>query len=123
MGDPSRRSPVPDGGRPFTVRGSGQLVSLGVEDGEDVAVVVVELEVPVRSVAETDAGRVTVRGTQTVVSRTTYTLADGAARADRTRIEGEAKVTVEPPAGIVASPVAGSIRYSISTETHRVRTD
>ncbi len=116
-----RDIPDPNGGRPFAVRGSGRLASLGVVDGDEVAVVVVQLEVPVRSVTDTEDGRVTVRGSQTVVSRTTYALSDGAARSDRTRIEGRAKVTVDPPAGIVAPPVSGSIRYSVATETHRTR--
>ncbi len=113
--------PDPGGGRPLTVTGTGRLTSLGVEHGDDVAVVVVELDVPVRSVTETEDGRVTVRGSQRVFSRTTYALSDGTARTDRTRIEGEAKVTVDPPAGIVAPPVDGSIHYSVVTETHRVR--
>ena len=107
--------------RSFTVTGTGRVASLGVEDGVDVMVVEVRLEVPLRSVVVTADGKVTVRGSQTVESRTTYDLADGTARADRTDIRGAVDVVVEPPAGIVAPPVPGDIRFAIETRTRRVK--
>ncbi len=112
-----------DGPGAGTIRGTGRLESLGVEDGTDVATVVVELVVPLHSETTTQDGVVSVDGSQTVVSRTTYSLADGSARVDRTHIEGEARVTVAPPRGVIAAPVDGRIRYVITTRTHRHRID
>lgn len=105
---------------PSVVTGTGRVDALGVEDGHEVAVVVVDLRVPVHSVVDTAAGRVTIVGVQTSRSRTTYDLADGAARGDRTDIDGDLDVVVEPPAGVVAPPVPGRIRYRVETETSRV---
>lgn len=116
-----RRITSPDRDEPFTVSGTGRLESLGVVDGDPVASVVVEVSVPLHAVTETDDGRVTVRGTQTVVSRTTYGLDDGTARSDVTDIRGEVEVLVEPPAGVEAPPVPGTITYVVETETHRSR--
>ncbi len=106
-----------------TVRGRGRVESLGVVDGNDVAVIVVELSVPIRSRIDTADGVVTVRGTQSSTSRTTYDLDDGAARGDDTEIRGTVEVLVEPPAGIVAAPARGTIGYRIDIATVRVPTD
>ena len=108
---------------PLTVTGAGRIDSLGVEDGHEVAVAVVDLSVPVRSVVDTADGRVTLLGTQTSRSRTTYDLGDGSARTDRTRIRGDIEVLVEPPEGIEAPPVPGSVRYDVRSDTRRVRVD
>lgn len=104
----------------ITVRGTGTVDSLGVVDGNDVAVVVVDLSVPIRSTIDTPDGIVTVRGLQTSTSTTTYDLADGAARGDQTEIAGLVDVVVEPPTGIVAEPVRGTIDYQVGTRTERV---
>lgn len=114
---------VGDGGEPVVVRGRGRIDSLGVVDGNDVAVVVVELSVPIRSTIDTDDGVVTVRGHQTSTSHTTYDLEDGAAREDRTEIGGDVDVVVRPPTGVVARPVRGTIDYRVETRTVRVPTD
>lgn len=109
-----------DGGDgPSRVTGTGRVDSLGVEDGRDVAVIVVDLEVPVRSTVDTDDGRVTIVGVQRSRSRTTYDLADGAPRRDRTDIEGSLDVLVEPPAGVTAAPIPGRIVYRVETRTLR----
>lgn len=110
-------------GRPGTVRarGSGRIDTLGVEDGHEVAVAIVELTVPVRTVVGSEGGRVTLVGTQTARSETAYDLADGTARRDRTEIVGETDAIVEPPAGVAAPPVRGTVRYEITTESDRRR--
>ena len=109
--------------RTVTITGGGRIDELGVEDGHEVAVAVVELSVPVRSVVETADGRVTLRGIQRSRSRTTYDLHDGTARTDRTRIRGDVEVLVEPPEGIEAPPVPGSVRYDVRSETRRIRSE
>lgn len=111
---------VPGRDEPARVTGSGRVDSLGVEDGHDVAVIVVELRVPVRSVVDTADGRVTLIGVQTSRSRTTFDLGDGATRRDATDIHGELDVIIEPPAGVTAPPVPGKVRYDVETRTERV---
>ena len=108
---------------PIVVEGLGRVDSLGVVDGNDVAVVVVDLSVPIRSVIETSDGTVTVVGSQSSSTRTTYDLDDGAAREDRTDITGDVNVVVQPPAGVEADPVEGEIRYEIETQTVRIPVD
>jgi hypothetical protein len=108
--------------RPVTIRGRGRIDSLGVEDGHDVAVAVVELEVPVRSVVDAEGGQARLVGVQRTVSETAYDLADGAMRRDRTVTRGEVSVVAEPPPGIEATPVRGDIRYRIETRTARIGT-
>lgn len=115
-----RRVSVEGRQQPVTVTGHGRIDSLGVEDGHDVAVAVVELVLPVRSIVETDDGRVTLLGTQTTRSRTAYDLGDGTARRDETEITGDVDLLIEPPAGIDAPPVPGSVRYDVRAETTRV---
>lgn len=104
----------------FVVRGRGRIDSLGVVDGNEVAVVVVDLEVPIRNVIETTDGIVSLRGVQTSTSMTTYDLDDGAVRTDETEISGRVGVMVEPPRGVVAAPVDGSISYAVTIITERV---
>ena len=115
--------PVTLPGRTGSVRvtGSGRIDSLGVEDGHEVAVAIVELTVPVRTVVDATDGRVTLVGTQTSRSETAYDLADGTARRDHTEIVGETDAIVEPPAGIAAPPVRGTVRYEIRSESDRRR--
>ncbi|WP_436794875.1 hypothetical protein [Actinospongicola halichondriae] len=108
---------------PVMVRGRGRVDSLGVVDGHDVAVVIVELTVPIRTTIDTADGVVTVRGTQWSTSRTTYDLAEGVARGDDTEIHGDVAVKVAPPTGIVADPVRGTIIYRIDIGTVRVPTE
>lgn len=108
------------GSETVTVTGHGRVRSLGVEDGNDVATVEVELRVPIRSTIDTIDGVVTARGVQTSTSRTTYDLSDGAARRDRTVIDGTVDVVVDPPEGVLAPPVRGELRYAVATDTRRV---
>lgn len=105
---------------PVRIEGTGRVESLGVEDGRDVAVAVVEVVVPVRSVIETAAGRVTLVGSQTITTRTAYDLTDGTARRERTQIDGTTELIFEPPPGEEAPPIPGSLRYEIRTETTRL---
>ena len=104
---------------PQHVTGTGRIDTLGVEDGVEVAVAVVELQVPVRSIVETADGRVTLFGSQTTSSRTAYALDDGALWRDRTTIDGDVSVIIEPPAGIDVQPVQGDIHYRVTTRTRR----
>lgn len=106
--------------RPVLVQGRGRIDSLGVEGGREVAVAVVELDVPVRTILDTADGRVRLVGTQRTSSETAYDLADGALRRDRTVTEGDVEVIAEPPAGVDAEPLRGDIDYRIVTRTRRL---
>lgn len=105
--------------RPVVVRGTGRIDSLGVEDGHDVAVAVVELDVPVRTVVNTEDGRVRLIGVQHTVSETAYDLGDGAMRRDRTLTDGTVAVIAEPPSGVEAAPIRGELAYRLETRTRR----
>lgn len=106
--------------RPVTVRGRGRIDALGVEDGHAVAVAVVELEVPVRTVVGSDGGPVRLVGVQQTRSETAYDLGDGAMRRDRTTTSGDVALIAEPPAGVQAAPLLGDLRYRIVTRTARI---
>lgn len=106
--------------RPVLVQGRGRIESLGVEDGREIAVAVVELEVPVRTILDRPDGRLRLVGTQRTTSETAYDLADGATRRDRTVTEGAVEVIAEPPAGVDAAPLRGDIDYRIVTRTRRL---
>ena len=108
--------------RPVTVRGRGRITALGVEDGHEVAVAVVELDVPVRTVVDADGGPVRLVGVQHTRSETAYDLADGAMRRDRTTTEGDVALIAEPPPGIDAAPLRGELDYRIVTRTTRTGT-
>jgi hypothetical protein len=115
-----REVPVGAVGRPVTVRGHGRIDSLGVEGGHPVAVAVVELEVPVRSVVEVDGAPVRLVGVQRTRSVTAYDLVDGAMRRDRTTTNGDVALIAEPPPGIDATPLQGELGYRIVTRTTRL---
>lgn len=102
------------------ITGTGRIDSLGVEDGVEVAVAVVELVVPVRSVLDTTDGRVTLFGSQTTSSTTAYALDDGSLWRDRTTISGEVSLLIEPPERVEVRPVEGAIAYEVETRTRRV---
>lgn len=106
--------------RPVTVTGTGRIDSLGVEDGHEVAVAVVELVVPVRTMVDDAEGRVRLVGTQHTRSETAYDLADGAMRRDRTVTDGDVIVIAEPPAGVEAAPIRGELQYRVETRTRRL---
>jgi len=109
-----------DGRRPVLVRGEGRIDALGVEDGHEVAVAVVSIDVPVRTVVDTAGGLVRVVGLQRTESETAYDLRDGALRRDRTRIHGEVALIAEPPPGVEAAPLRGELEYRIDTRTRRL---
>lgn len=105
---------------PILITGAGRVRSLGVQDGRDVAIVEVTLEVPIRSRIDTASGLVHLSGTQVSVSTSTYDLTDGAVRSDETTITGSVDLVIEPPEGIEAAAVPGSIDYEVTTDTRRV---
>ncbi len=107
------------GGDPVVVRGRGEVVGLGVEDGVEVAVAEVVLEVPVRATVEADEGSVTLVGTQTSRAETAYDLSDGALHRETTVVTGVVDLLVAPPPGIGAAPVRGTLDYRIEARTLR----
>lgn len=101
------------------VSGRGAVVRLGVDDGVDVAVVRLDLDVELVHETATRNGTVTIAGRQTIEITTTYDLGGGFARAELTRIGGRVDVLVTPPAGVESAAVTGTIDYTVSIETAR----
>lgn len=108
---------------PIVVTGQGRVRTLAVHDGHDVALVEVELVVPIRSVIDHPNGLVHLEGRQISRSHTTYDLTEGTVRHDRTTIDGDVSWNLEPPPGVEAVPLPGTIAYTISTNTQRVYDD
>lgn len=102
---------------PLAVRGTGRVVSLGVEDGRDVAHVEVTVSMPVRSVVATSDGSVTVFGRQELSSKATYDLDGGGLVRERAVVDGEADLIVQPPPDVDAAPLRGTIAYTVTSET------
>jgi hypothetical protein len=96
--------------------GEGKLDRLGVVDGHDVAVVTSRRLDPLR---RTTDEQVNLVGDQRTEQTTRYDLADGAVRTSTSRTTGHLRVTARPPVGIDASPVRGSLRYSLVVQTAR----
>lgn len=115
-----REVQVGDQVRPVVVRGQGRIDSLGVEGGRPVAVAIVELEVPVRTVVDADGGVVRLVGVQHSESVTAYDVEDGALRRDRTVTEGRLALIAEPPPGVEAAPLQGELDYRVVTRTRRL---
>lgn len=110
---------VEEASEPLVIRGEGRIVRLGHDDGTDVVVAEVTLEVPVQSIVDTEAGLVRLIGTQRSIIRTAYSLVDGAVWHESSTVRGALDVSVEPPAGVVAPSVEGTISYRIATDTAR----
>lgn len=114
---------VETGNGTIVVTGQGRVRALGVEKGRDVAVVEVDLRVPIQSSLNNPNGVVHLEGTQTSRSRTTYDIVEGTVQRDQTTLDGEVTFVLEPPSGVRAEPVPGSIIYSVTTNTQRVADD
>lgn len=102
------------------ITGTGHVRSLGVIDGHDVAVIEVEVTVPIASSLDNPNGVVHLDGIQVSRSRAVYDLNEGTVRRDRTTVEGEVALVIEPPGELDAEPVEGTIVYSVATQTRRV---
>lgn len=102
------------------LRGAGRLVRLGVIDGADVAVVETSLSERIDDALTSGTSRATLTGTLRTLSTAAYDLGDGSTRHSAARSSGTVRARIEPPAGVEARPVLGTITYDIEVKAVRV---
>jgi hypothetical protein len=100
--------------------GHGRLLRLGVVDGADVAVVRTTLSDVVDDSVTGGASAARLTGRLRSTSTITYDLEDGSARRSAARSRGTVRARIEPPAGIDAAPVRGTISYDIRVRATRL---
>lgn len=101
------------------ITGDGRLDRLDRRDGFDVAVVVVDIDVPVRAVSEGAEGRISLSGTQRTTTTTAYRIDDGSVHDAETTVAATLDLAIEPPESIAAPPVRGTLDYTLRTVTRR----
>lgn len=99
----------------------GRLLRLGVVDGADVAVIRTTVDEDVSERTEAGGSPATLTGQLSTRSTTTYDVEDGAVRRSSSSTSGEVEVLIEPPAGVEADPVPGTISYEVEVEVTRLR--
>lgn len=102
------------------VRGTGRLMRLGVVDGADVAVVETSLSERIADAVTSGTSRATLTGTLRTYSTAAYDLEDGSTRHSTARSSGTVHARIEPPVGIQARPVLGTITYDIEVQAVRL---
>lgn len=102
------------------LRGTGRLMRLGVVDGADVAVVETSLSERIHDDVTSGTSRATLTGTLRTLSTAAYDLGDGSTRHSTARSSGTVRARIEPPAGIQAQPVLGTITYDIKVQAVRL---
>lgn len=102
------------------LRGTGRLVRLGVIDGADVAVVETSLSERIDDALTSGTSRATLTGTLRTVSTAAYDLGDGSTRHSTARSSGTVRARIEPPVGVEARPVLGTITYDIEVKAVRL---
>lgn len=103
-----------------TLSGGGRLLRLGVVDGADVAVVRTALSESIADDVSSEASAARLTGELSSTRTTSYDLSDGSARRSVARSRGTVQALIEPPAGIDAQPVRGTISYDISVRSTRI---
>jgi hypothetical protein len=107
------------GTAPSRLRGSGRLVSLGVVDGHDVAVVRATTRTDVARTTSVPEGGIHVDGTQSTVSTTRHALSDGSVVEASSVTSASFTVTLSPPRGVSGQPVDGTLRVVVRSTVSR----
>jgi hypothetical protein len=102
------------------LQGHGRLARLDVADGADVAVVDTSLIEAIDDAVAAGASAVTLLGELRSESTAAYDIADGSIRRSSARSRGEVRAQIEPPPGIDAAPVLGTISYDIRVRVTRL---
>ena len=103
-----------------TVTGRGRLDRLGVERGEDAAVIETILDEALHATEVTGGSEVVLDGDLHTTATTAFDLDDGAVREGQTRSTGSIDVLVSPPEGVVAPPVEALVTYELRVTTTRL---
>jgi hypothetical protein len=102
------------------LEGEGRLARLGVVDGADVAVVDTTLTEAIDEAVAAGTSAVTLLGDLRAESTASYDIADGSIRRSSATSRGEVRARIEPPTGVDAAPVLGTISYDIRVRVTRL---
>jgi hypothetical protein len=101
--------------------GEGRLLELGVVDGREVARVESTFRLPVQRSSDEPQGRLLLDGTQTVRSRSTTAVADGAVEKVETETRGTFRLTLLPKDDPTGTGVPGELEIVVRSVTRRLR--
>ncbi len=101
--------------------GRGRLERLGVIDGVDVAVVAASASRPIEEAVAAGTSVATLSGTLRTVCSVAYGLDDGSLRRSSSRSQCQITARIEPPPGVSAAPVVGTIGCDIRVRATRLR--
>lgn len=115
-----RRISVPGAEAPSRLRVTGRLAELGLAGDEKVARMHTTTRLPFRATQLTTAGIVALDGRQHIEQEATYDLDDGAIRTVQATTRGRFDIQVQPPSGLIAEPVPGTLEVRVTSRTRRL---
>ena len=104
---------------PARLSGTGQLVQLGVVDGNDTATVSSTTTLPLTATSTTSEGVQTLTGAQATTITVVYDLADGSVRHSTAATTGHFDVMLGPPPGQAGTPIKGTLTVELHSEIRR----
>ena len=117
----TRRVRVPGATTVAVARSDGHLVELGVAGKRKVARIASTTALPLRVSTRSEKGTATLDGTERIVQRVAYDLADGTVHDATATTTGTFSVRVEPPFGVTAPAVPGMLQVRVRSTTRRVQ--
>jgi hypothetical protein len=104
------------------LRGTGQLLELGLADGEKVATTRSVTTLPIRSSVQVRGGTLLLDGAETTHTTATRFLSDGSIQTSSSSTFGRFAITLTPPSPDVSALVRGTLSIDVQSETRRVAT-
>jgi hypothetical protein len=111
---------LPDGAAATQLTGSGRLVELAVEGGNEVARLASAARLPLVSMLAAPGGNLRLSGSQVTDYTATHDLDDGAVREATSNTVGSFDLEVGPPPGLGAEAVRGTLRVEVSSQTRLI---
>lgn len=112
---------LPGSSAPAALTGSGRLVGLAVQDGEDVARLATTVQLDLSTEQQTAEGDlVRLDGFQRTEQRASHDLDDGAVRSASSTTEGTYRLHINPPFGQQREPVEGTLLVRVTSTTRRL---
>lgn len=111
---------LPDGAAATELTGSGRLVELALDGGQEVARLASAARLPLVSVLAAPGGSLRLSGSQVTEYAATLDLDDGAVREATSNTVGSFDLEVGPPPGVGADPVSGTLRVEVSSRTRLI---
>lgn len=102
------------------LQGSGQLLELGLVDGEKVATTRSVTVLPLRSTAQVRGGTLLLDGTETTDTTATRSLGDGSIEHSSSVTNGQFAITLTPPSPEAGGLVTGTLSIEVRSETRRL---